>query len=305
MKHNKNTFEYALAAEGVSGPLADLARSVYKQESDSGKDTKTSNAGAVGGMQVRPATFKSVADKGWAISDPVHNARAGIRYLGQMFKQADGDPALAAAGYYGGPTGLEKARLGIAVSDPRNPKAPNTLQYGQQVASRVNMEKYPINIPLSVPRVVTPSSLPVQTPFQGYAQAPQAPVVAQAPIEVPTPQLMVQAPSMAPQVPVEAGPDPWQQFLQAGRNQQVAPSDLAYGPRDVQIPNFMTSVQQPAQVVPQQIRQAWGEGQQVNPQVAQMRKRMAEEEPMQRYEGNTNVMAMFNQLLARQQEMRA
>lgn len=126
----------ALQAEGVTGQLAELARSVYKQESDSGANTKTSNANAVGDMQIKPETFASVADKDWNIKDPVQNARGGIRYLKQMYEQAGGDLKLAAAGYYGGPNGLEKARKGVAVSDPRNPKAPNTLQYGKQVADR-------------------------------------------------------------------------------------------------------------------------------------------------------------------------
>ena len=134
-------FEDALKAEGLTGKAAAVARSIYQQESSSGKNTKTSNAGAVGGMQIIPATFKSVADKGWDINDPTQNARAGIRYVKQLFEQAGGDPALTAAGYYGGPGGLEKARRGVAVSDPRNPKAPTTLQYGQQVAARLPQEK--------------------------------------------------------------------------------------------------------------------------------------------------------------------
>lgn len=134
-------FDAALAAEGVTGKAADVARSIYQQESSSGKNTKTSNAGAVGGMQIIPPTFKSVADKDWDINDPVHNARAGIRYVKQLYEQAGGDPALTASGYYGGPGGLEKARRGVAVSDPRNPNAPNTLQYGAQVAARVPKEK--------------------------------------------------------------------------------------------------------------------------------------------------------------------
>ena len=134
-------FEDALKAEGLTGKAAEIARSIYQQESGSGKNTKTSNAGAVGGMQIIPATFKSVADKGWDINDPTQNARAGIRYVKQLFDQAGGDPALTAAGYYGGPGGLEKARRGVAVSDPRNPGAPTTLQYGQQVAARIPKEK--------------------------------------------------------------------------------------------------------------------------------------------------------------------
>lgn len=140
-KTSKDPFEGALKAEGVAGPIADIARSIYQQESGSGKNTKTSNAGAMGGMQIIPGTFKSVADKDWDINDPTHNARAGIRYVKQLYDQAGGDPALTAAGYYGGPGGLEKARRGVAVADPRNPNAPTTLQYGQQVAARIPKEK--------------------------------------------------------------------------------------------------------------------------------------------------------------------
>lgn len=132
-----NVFDEALAAEGVKGPLADLARSIYAQESASGKNTKTSNAGAVGGMQIIPSTFNRMADKDWDITDPLQNARAGIRYLKLLDQKSGGVPEITAAGYYGGEGALEKAKKGIAVSDPRNPNAPNTLQYGQQVAARM------------------------------------------------------------------------------------------------------------------------------------------------------------------------
>lgn len=114
-----------------------MARSIYTQESGGGRNTKTSNRGARGGMQIIPSTFADVADKDWSIDNPEHNARAGIRYLKKLDKQAGGDPALVAAGYYGGPGGLEKARKGVAVSDPKNPDAPNTLQYAQQVVGRL------------------------------------------------------------------------------------------------------------------------------------------------------------------------
>lgn len=130
-------FDAALHLEGISGPTADLARSIYAQESSGGRNTQTSNAGAVGGMQILPATFSSVADKDWNINDPIHNARAGIRYVKQMNEAANGDPHLTAVGYYGGPGAINKARNGIAVSDPRNPSAPNTLQYANQVVSRL------------------------------------------------------------------------------------------------------------------------------------------------------------------------
>lgn len=129
--------DVALQAEGVSGKLAELARSIYAQESSSGKNTATSNAGARGGMQILPGTFREVAEKGWNIDDPVDNARAGVRYLLKMAERAGGDPALAAAGYYGGPGGMDKAKRGEAVSDPRNQAAPTTLEYAEQVVGRM------------------------------------------------------------------------------------------------------------------------------------------------------------------------
>jgi hypothetical protein len=129
-------FEQALAAEGITGAKADLARAHYMQESGAGRNTTTSNAGAVGGMQILPGTFAENSDKGWDINNPEHNARAGIRYVSKMYDAAKGDPVLAAAGYYGGLGGMDKARKGVAVADPRNPNAPNTLQYAQQVAAR-------------------------------------------------------------------------------------------------------------------------------------------------------------------------
>jgi hypothetical protein len=157
-KAAKDPFESALAAEGVTGRVADIARSIYQQESGAGKNTKTSNAGAVGGMQIIPPTFKSVADKDWDINDPTHNARAGIRYVKQLYEQAEGDPALTAAGYYGGPGGLEKARRGVAVSDPRNPNAPTTLQYGKQVAAR--LPKEPLNPVMAAGKAITDAVIP-------------------------------------------------------------------------------------------------------------------------------------------------
>ena len=150
--------EAALAAEGATGKFADVVRSMYQQESSSGKNTKTSNAGAVGPMQVIPTTFASVADKGWDIKNEEHNLRAGIRYAKQGFEASGGDPALTGAFYYGGPGGLAKARRGVAVSDPRNPDAPTTLQYGQQVAARVPKE--PMNPVMAAGKAVTDAVIP-------------------------------------------------------------------------------------------------------------------------------------------------
>ncbi|MEN5063560.1 lytic transglycosylase domain-containing protein [Achromobacter aegrifaciens] len=133
-------FEAALSLEGLDPARAAIARSIYQQESGSGRNTATSNAGAVGGMQIIPPTFDRMADEGWNINDPLDNARAGVRYVSKLYDLADGDPRLTAAGYYGGEGAIPKARAGQAVSDPRNPNAPNTLQYADQVAARIPVQ---------------------------------------------------------------------------------------------------------------------------------------------------------------------
>lgn len=129
--------DIALTQEGITGNLADLARSIYEQESSSGRNTRTSNAGAVGGMQILPGTFREVADDGWDINDPIQNARAGVRYLNRMYETGGNDPRMAAIGYYGGPGAIQAARQGQHRSDPRNPNAPTTFQYADQVMARL------------------------------------------------------------------------------------------------------------------------------------------------------------------------
>ena len=230
MAKTKDLFEEALVAEGITGQLAEVARSIYKQESGGGKNTKTSNAGAVGGMQILPTTFASVADKGWDINDPMMNARAGIRYIKQMDKLAGGDPALIAAGYYGGPGGLQKAKQGIAVSDPRNPNAPNTLEYGQQVAARLGKTPAPVT---QAAQTALPA--PVGVPTES---AP--PVVAQT---------AAASSEAAPPAEAAAVPDAWQAFLDRVREaktpeQPVQVADLQYGAPQMQInvPDFMATV---------------------------------------------------------------
>lgn len=208
----KNPFAQALEAEDVKGRLADTAWSIYSQESGRGKNTKTSNAGAVGGMQIIPSTFAEVADKDWDINNPEHNARAGIRYIKKLDKMAGGDPALIAAGYYGGPGGLQKAKQGIAVKDPRNPNAPSTLEYGAQVAARVKGGS-------------------------GNGSAPQAEArqAASAPVDLgPT----IQGGVLPEEVPVArskgTGVDPWVQF-----NDQLAQAEPAVTPEALNFGSYI------------------------------------------------------------------
>ena len=200
-------FDSALSKEGMSGPLADLARRIYQQESSSGKNTQTSNAGARGGMQIIPSTFASVADKDWNIDDPEQNARAGLRYIKQLNTLAQGDPQLVAIGYYGGPGAMAKARRGEAVRDPRNPNAPDTFQYAQQVLGS-----------------------------QGKASQRTEKVA-----PAPEPALIATAPQREEVVPEEAQPlrklpvEDWS-LIQQATNAPVQPADLAFAVPTVAAP---------------------------------------------------------------------
>lgn len=230
---SRSLFENALAAEGVTGSLADLAHSIYSQESGGGKNTKTSNRGAVGGMQVMPGTFKEVADKDWDINNPEHNARAGIRYLKKLEQKAGGDPALTAAGYYGGPGGMEKARRGIAVSDPVNPHAPNTLEYGQQVLARMKQ-----GVPPPGGVVYGRGTAPAPTPAAPIAPVAQMPVQAQ-PGAVPLPPELLQYLASRNRPPVvPAAQNAWLAFLDGmgkqSRGEPVQAQDLDYSGRLVE-----------------------------------------------------------------------
>lgn len=226
----KGMFLDALKAEGVTGRMADLANSIYTQESGGGKNTKTSNAGAVGGMQIVKGTFDRVADKGWDINDPMSNARAGIRELVRLDKLSGGDSALTASGYYGGEGGMRKAMKGIPTYDPRNPNAPSTLEYGQQVVARMNGEGGSKASPVPSRAVAVPvATSPTPAAVMAQAQPGIPPEVA--------PQEQVVAQQVAPQenavgaTPVQ-GPDPWQAFLQTMNSQAPEPvtaRDLAYG----------------------------------------------------------------------------
>ena len=88
---------------------AELALAIARQESEFNPAAQSS-VGALGLMQVMPATAKSVA-KGLGISystkslggDWEYNARIGTAYLADMLERYDGSALLAAAAYNAGP----------------------------------------------------------------------------------------------------------------------------------------------------------------------------------------------------------
>jgi soluble lytic murein transglycosylase len=77
----------------------------------SGRSFVRSHAGAVGLMQLLPATGRSVArrigvpwDGTRTLYDPVANVRLGVAYLQELVKRFDGDLEAALAAYNWGPT---------------------------------------------------------------------------------------------------------------------------------------------------------------------------------------------------------
>ena len=169
-------FEKALDMEGITDPKERaFLKALHGQESSGKTTAPTSNRDAHGAMQILPTTFKQVADKDMDINKPLDNMRAGIRYGKKGYDAAGGDPVLAGAYYYGGPGGMQKAAKGVAVSDPKNPNAPDTVEYGKSIAQRMT------------------AMLPI-----GTAQAGTPPQKQQAPVDT----------SSASQIPGQRTPAP-------------------------------------------------------------------------------------------------
>lgn len=80
-------------------------RAIYQNETASGKNVRSSSAGAQGQMQLMPGTAKEmgVVD----IADPYQNIEGGVKYYAKMLKKF-GDPVVAAAAYNAGPGSVRK-----------------------------------------------------------------------------------------------------------------------------------------------------------------------------------------------------
>ena len=87
------------------GVPASLAAAIAWQESGF-NNAMVSSANARGVMQIMPGTWdwvqSNLARSPLNPGSPIDNVRAGSLYLGQLLRETNGDPALAAAGYYQG-----------------------------------------------------------------------------------------------------------------------------------------------------------------------------------------------------------
>ena len=80
-------------------------RAIYENESASGKNVRSSSAGAQGHMQLMPSTAKEMGVTD--ITDPYQNIEGGVKYYAKMLKKF-GDPVVAAAAYNAGPGNVSK-----------------------------------------------------------------------------------------------------------------------------------------------------------------------------------------------------
>jgi len=110
-------------------PVVQLANTINAQESGGNANIHNSVDGAVGGMQVMPATFKEVMPGG-NIKDPLDNATAGLGYLIKHWTDTGGDPMATAMRYHGGSQGDSRPNVkdGLGVSNKR---------YGEEVLARL------------------------------------------------------------------------------------------------------------------------------------------------------------------------
>ncbi len=104
-------------AASASVPPA-LVFALVRQESVFAPGVR-SRAGAVGLMQVMPATGRQLERRGRRgprpdLLDPTVNARLGVTYLKQLLDAFEGDPVLALAAYNAGPSRVRRWRTDLA-----------------------------------------------------------------------------------------------------------------------------------------------------------------------------------------------
>jgi len=145
-----SSFAKMAGEAGLSRDLALLAGAIFEQESKSGAvDTSNSNyAGAIGPMQVLPKTFEGLQKAGaipadWKVTDPEQNMKAGLALIRQLSDRYNGDQRKIVAAYYSGPKAVREDGSIADLRDPKNAKAPTTLQYVEQVLGRVSGTEIP------------------------------------------------------------------------------------------------------------------------------------------------------------------
>lgn len=101
----KNYTSYVDQMADKYGVPRSHVRAIYENETASGKNVRSSSAGAQGHMQLMPGTAKEMGVTD--ITDPYQNIEGGVKYYAKMLKKF-GDPVVAAAAYNAGPGNVSK-----------------------------------------------------------------------------------------------------------------------------------------------------------------------------------------------------
>jgi soluble lytic murein transglycosylase-like protein len=142
----QSTITAAAAKYGVD---PSLALAVAQQESGF-NPSAVSSAGAVGVMQLMPAT---AAQFGADPYDPAQNIDAGVHYLSNLLHQFGGDVSLALAAYNSGPGTVQKYG-GI-------PPYPETQSYVSKILAALGLDLSPPN-PSTGPRRTARAGAPTK-----------------------------------------------------------------------------------------------------------------------------------------------
>jgi soluble lytic murein transglycosylase-like protein len=120
----------ACRANGVEG---ELVHAIIWAES-SFNPNAVSPAGAGGLMQLMPETARSYGVRD--VFDPEQNIRAGVKIMGQLLAQFDGDVELALAAYNAGPNAVIRAGNRIPAHPETEAYVPKVMDYYRRLQAR-------------------------------------------------------------------------------------------------------------------------------------------------------------------------
>jgi hypothetical protein len=120
-----------------------FVNAIYGQESSHGSaDTSRANSqNVIGPMQVKRETFDGMKRNGqipqWAdFNNPSHTKRAGEIHAEYLFDKYKGNPALAAAAYYGGEKAVSGDKI-VNFGNKSRPSDPTTTEYATDILRRL------------------------------------------------------------------------------------------------------------------------------------------------------------------------